>query len=242
LASQCSRAGMALQVTILYERQERTPLVFDPQNYQPRKVGCSDGDVLMILTKLRTRSRILNVVALVGLVLSGTVSGCGSGTDLGKYLAISVQPASVFIVSGSGYNCSDIQGAYENQSVSPNRAYFSNFKLEWKDTNRAFITIIRATIDSPYLSGVYKFELSDTELALLLGKNGGEINGAQTINSNDLSKPVPCGIHLGGISVPANSPSFKAKVKFEVYGYSIDSAGNQSPIKQTTEAMVEYLN
>ena len=191
--------------------------------------------------------RCVGLCWVLWLLQLGVLAGCGqSGKDPGEFIAIAVEPRSVFVVGGKGFSCVDLSEppAFRLPTVQPNRAQFSNFKLQWKSDDKLIVTMIRTSVNSPNLGGTYKSEISGAELDFLLGTSGGEISGKQTINSNDpdpQKKAVRCGIHLGGINIPEDARSFTATVQFDVYGYSVAADGAQAPVKQSTTSTIEYL-
>jgi hypothetical protein len=186
--------------------------------------------------------------------------GLVSAASFAGPLELSVSPATTFIVAGTGKTCVDrahTTNRSDPHSLTGNRVNWQSLKLEWASSDTLSVVAIQVTISHPMIAGgTYITSLDREEIEYLLGAPGGEIAGAKNgttkvIETRDpdraagtiLAGQTPsCGLAVGGIQLATSSPMpFTATARIEIIGFTTDKAGIQSPVRQSTQAMVEFF-
>jgi hypothetical protein len=169
-------------------------------------------------------------------------AGCGeSGEGGSAFLTVALTPETAYVVGGNGTSCGDANGT-GGRSVAPFRVYFTNFELDWTSASTLYVFTIRATISSSVFEADQVIEIDEQEIEALLGATGGKIIGPKKINSNTAKgNYAACGYSVGGITIPDGVTTFSGTLRVDVYGYSVNTAGEQTPVRQSATAAIQYL-
>lgn len=164
-----------------------------------------------------------------------SLSSCGQkGED---EISISLSPSSSFVVPGDDSTCG-------GTSVSGPRISYRKLNVTWKVNQPLYIVNINLKFIGGGLSGgTYRCDINGKELNALFANNAdfnkGEVSPASAGNIELTSDA--CAITCGGVSVSDENVAFRASGMAKLVGYTVDSDGNQRPIKAQTQVFLEYL-
>lgn len=197
----------------------------------------------------------------VGLFASTVLlAGCGSGKDSGANIGISVSPEKPAFIDADGSSCVDKAAALSTgdvaeRSVSGLRINYTHFVLTWVGTTDLRVDAIKVKIESEAISGgEFTKTLEADEIEALLGFKNAELirsnlGGNTTFDSArsgkraaDGTEWASCGLVVGGIQLadPKKPTAFTATVTIELRGASIDSNGEESPVRKSVRALAEF--
>lgn len=215
------------------------------------------------------RRSIFRVLAVSLAAITG-VSGC-SKTNSSAGLAFSVSPSTATIINTTESTCVDkanyqIAGSSSTgtaavlaRSAAAAHITFPNFILQWTSTTESlYISDMTIVLQSSALpNGKQTITLDPGEFEDLIGNatlvvppapSGGSQLYYSNPNTSDTKQPqkdktlfAPCGLVIGGITIPSGVNSFTVSVLIVVEGEAITTDGNSERyVRQTYTATANY--